>query len=95
MTTDGIVGQKFEYGAVAFFDLHGGLRLALLGVALGLLGALALTRALQAALYRVSAADPVTFAAVSVLLLVVATLAAWVPARRATRMDPMAPLRAE
>ncbi len=93
------IGLRMALGAQASQVLRmvvgGGLRLALLGVALGLLGALALTRVLQAALYRVSAADPLTFAAVSLLLLVVATLAAWVPARRATLMDPMAPLRAE
>jgi putative ABC transport system permease protein len=93
------IGLRMALGAqtsqVLRMVVGGGLRLALLGVALGLLGAFALTRALQAALYRVSAADPLTFAAVSVLLLVVAALAAWVPARRAARVDPMTPLRAE
>ena len=93
------IGLRMALGAQASQVLGmvvaGGLRLALLGVALGLLGAFALTRALQGALYRVSAADPVTFAAVSVLLLVVAALAAWVPARRATRVDPMIALRSE
>ncbi|HET7785273.1 MAG TPA: ABC transporter permease [Myxococcales bacterium] len=93
------IGLRMALGAQASQVLGmvvgGGLRLALLGVALGLSGAFALTRALRAALYRVSAADPLTFAAVSALLLVVAALAAWVPARRATRVDPMTPLRAE
>ena len=93
------IGLRMALGAqtsqVLRMVVGGGFKLALLGVALGLPGALALTRALQAALYRVSAADPLTFAAVSVLLLVVASLAAWVPARRAARVDPMVPLRAE
>ncbi len=93
------IGLRMALGAQASQVLSmvvgGGLRLALLGVAIGLLGAFALTRLLQAALYRVRAADPLTFAAVSLLLLVVSALAAWVPARRATRVDPMTPLRAE
>jgi putative ABC transport system permease protein len=93
------IGLRMALGAqtsqVLRMVVGGGLKLALLGVALGLPGALVLTRALHAALYRVSAADPLTFAAVSVLLLVVAALAAWVPARRAARVDPMVPLRAE
>ena len=75
--------------------LRGGLRLSLLGVAIGAAGALLVTRALQTSLFEVSASDPTTFAAVAALLLAVALVASWVPAHRATRTDPMIPLRAE
>jgi putative ABC transport system permease protein len=73
----------------------GGLRLAAIGVGIGLVGAVFVTQALQRALYGVQAVDPPTFAAVSLLLVVVAGLASWVPARRAARLDPMISLRAE
>ncbi|MFW6079431.1 MAG: ABC transporter permease, partial [Gemmatimonadota bacterium] len=65
------------------------------GVALGLLGALILMRALSSMLYGVSPTDPATFAGVVLLLVAVAALASWVPARRATRVDPMVALREE
>jgi len=71
------------------------LRLALLGVGIGLAGAFAVTAALRNTLYQVSATDPLTFTAVSVLLLGIAALASWAPAQRATRVDPMVSLRAE
>ena len=64
-----------------------------MGIALGLTGALALTRALSSLLYGVGATDPATFAAVALLFLVVALAASYIPARRATRIDPMAALR--
>jgi putative ABC transport system permease protein len=66
-----------------------------LGVALGLAGALALTRVFGWMLYGVSASDPATFAAVTALLAAVAFCAAYVPARRAARVDPLVALRAE
>lgn len=72
-----------------------GVRLATLGVALGLVGALGVTRALRGLLYGVSAADPLTFLAVALLLLGVALGATWFPARRATRVDPAVSLRVE
>jgi putative ABC transport system permease protein len=72
-----------------------GLKLALLGLALGLVGALAVTRFVSSLLYGVTATDPVVFVGVSLLLLLVTLLASWLPARRATRLDPMTALRQE
>jgi putative ABC transport system permease protein len=71
------------------------LSLAALGLMLGLVGALAATRLLQAFLFGVSAVDPVTFGAAIVLLLLVTAAAAYLPARRASNVDPMQTLRAE
>jgi putative ABC transport system permease protein len=70
-----------------------GLRLALAGVAVGIAGAFALTRLMTALLFHVSATDPGTFAVVALLFLCVALAASYIPARRATRIDPMAALR--
>jgi putative ABC transport system permease protein len=69
--------------------------LALLGVALGLGGAFALTRVMKNLLFEISAADPLTFTGVAVVLATVAFMACWIPARRATAMDPMIVLRYE
>ena len=72
-----------------------GLRLAILGVALGLVGAIAFTRLLKGLLFGISASDPLTFAVIAALLVGVALLACWVPARRATKVNPLEALRYE
>ena len=72
-----------------------GLRPAVLGLGAGLLGAAAAARLLAAQLYEVRPADPLTFVVVGAVLLTVARLAAWGPARRAARVDPIAALRAD
>jgi ABC-type antimicrobial peptide transport system permease subunit len=72
-----------------------GLALAAIGVAAGLAISLAATRYMSSLLVGVTPNDPLTFAAVSLLLAAVAALACYVPARRATRIDPMAALRQE
>ena len=93
------IGVRMALGAgdmrVVAFVVGRALRAALVGIALGSAGALALTRMLAALLYGVKPMDPVTFVAVPILLLAVALLASYVPARRATGIKPISALRME
>jgi putative ABC transport system permease protein len=70
-----------------------GLRLAMVGVAFGSLAAVIFTRLLKGLLFGISASDPLTFVVIAVLLVGVALLACWVPARRAANVDPLEALR--
>jgi putative ABC transport system permease protein len=72
-----------------------GLRSVLIGTAVGVAASFGLTRFLQSMLFGVKPTDPVTFVTVSLVLLVVAWLASYIPARRATKVDPMVALRYE
>jgi putative ABC transport system permease protein len=72
-----------------------GLRLALLGVAIGFAASLALTRVLRSFLYDVSALDPITYLSVAGILIAVGILASYLPARRATKVDPLTALHYE
>ena len=93
------IGIRIALGAqlsdVLRLVLSHGLKLTLIGAALGILGAYLATRAITSVLYGVSATDPFTFVFVSVLLVGVALFASYVPSRRATRVDPLVALRNE
>ncbi|HSO76385.1 MAG TPA: FtsX-like permease family protein, partial [Blastocatellia bacterium] len=91
------IGIRMAMGAqqaeVLRMILGDGAKLTAMGIGIGLGVALALTRVLSSLLFGVSAADPVTFAAISLVLACVAMLASYIPARRAARIDPMEALR--
>jgi len=84
-----------QTGDVLKMVLRQGLKLTALGLLIGLAAAYALTRYMQSLLFGVKAADPLTFAAIALLLMAVALLACWVPARRAAEVDPLEALRTE
>jgi predicted permease len=93
------IGLRMALGAspasVMRMVLAHGRRLTLVGIAVGIAGALAVSRLMQQALFEVNPADPLVYFALSVTLLLVAECAAWFPARRATRIDPVIALRTE
>jgi putative ABC transport system permease protein len=93
------IGVRVALGArtddVTALVLREGLARALAGVAAGLLAAWGATRLMSKLLFGVTATDPITFAGVPLVLLAVAAVACWLPARRAARVDPMVALRAE
>jgi putative ABC transport system permease protein len=84
-----------QTGDVMKLIIGQGMILAAAGVSIGLVGALGLTRLMEGLLFGVSATDPLTFAAISLLLVLVAMLACYIPARRAAKVDPMVALRCE
>jgi predicted permease len=93
------IGIRMALGAqtddVLKLVLRRGARLTLLGIAIGLAGALGLTRLMTTLLFGVRATDPLTFAAIALLLVLVALLACFVPARRATKVNPLVAMRHE
>jgi putative ABC transport system permease protein len=93
------IGVRLALGAQAadilWLILKQGLKLILIGIAIGLPGALGVTQLLAGLLFGASATDPLTFALVTGVLLAVALMACWIPARRATKVDPLTALRHE
>ncbi len=93
------IGVRMALGAtrrdVLWLVIGRGMALAGAGMLIGLAGALALTRLMSALLFDVSANDPLTFSAMALLMAAVALMACWIPARRATKVDPMVTLRIE
>ena len=95
----GELGLRIALGApprnIMGLVVRQGIKLAALGVLLGLVGAFSLMRWLTSLLYGVSATDPLTFAVITLLPMIIAALACWLPALRATKVDPLEALRSE
>jgi putative ABC transport system permease protein len=93
------IGIRIALGAsqrnILSLVVQRGMALALSGVMIGLAAAFLLTRLIRSLLFGVEATDPMTFAVISLLLFLIAMLASYIPARRATRTDPMVSLRCE
>jgi putative ABC transport system permease protein len=93
------IGVRLALGArrlqILAMMLRQGMRLLVIGLVVGFAGALATSRVLRAMLFQVSATDPLTHFGVALLLAAVAAVACWIPARRASRVDPMEALRME
>lgn len=93
------IGLRMALGAsmrnVLALVIGGGMKLIGIGIAFGLIGAFLLTRLMRSLLFEVSATDPITFIFITILLVVTAILACWIPARRATKVDPISALRSE
>jgi putative ABC transport system permease protein len=93
------IGVRIALGArvvdVLALVVRQGMRLVAVGLVLGLVAALALTRVMSALLYRTDRFDPVTFVACPIVLALVALLACYLPARRASRIEPLTALRTE
>jgi ABC-type antimicrobial peptide transport system permease subunit len=93
------VGIRLAVGAdparIVTLILGSGARMAGAGTAIGVFGALALSYLLKTLLFGVSTRDPLTFVAVPLILMTIALLAAWLPARRASKIDPMQALRTQ
>jgi ABC-type antimicrobial peptide transport system permease subunit len=84
-----------QRGSILRLVLRKGLMWTLIGIGIGIAAAFALTRFMSSLLFEVSASDPLTFAIVPFVLIVVALLACYIPARRATKVDPLVALRYE
>jgi putative ABC transport system permease protein len=93
------IGVRMALGArvpdVLKMVLGEGLKLTLIGVAIGLIAALAMAQLMQSLLYGVGAIDPLTFAGAPALVAATALVPCWIPARHAAKTDPMVALRAE
>ncbi len=93
------IGMRMVFGAprssILRLVVGEGLKLSAVGIGIGLIGALAVTRVMASLLVGVSPTDPATFAAIVALFGIIAMTASWMPARRASRLDPMAAIREE